>query len=205
MAEPPANAAMRRARKAIRLKQLDYSQPGAYFVTVCVQGRGCLFGAVRDDQLIANAAGRMVEDWWSKLPSKFPEVEVDLHVVMPNHFHGIVVVVGADPCVRPGPITHPTPGAHMGAPLPTIVQWFKTMTTNSYIRGVKQSGWEPFPGKLWQRSYYEHIIRDERELNLIREYVLNNPLQWALDRENPEARHGVCDEKHTGIFGKNCP
>mgnify|MGYP000149145336 CR=1 FL=1 len=76
-------------------------------------------------------------------------------------------------------------GAHVGAPLPVIVQWFKTMTTNEYIRGVKELGWPTFAGRLWQRNYYEHIIRNEESLNRIRQYILDNPAQWAFDRENP--------------------
>jgi len=72
----------------------------------------------------------------------------------------------------------------MGSSIPKIVQWFKTMTTNEYIRRVKQDGWKPFNGRLWQRNYYEHIIRNEIELNQIREYIMNNPLKWLLDREN---------------------
>jgi putative transposase len=78
-------------------------------------------------------------------------------------------------------------GAHTGAPLPTIVQWFKTMTTNEYIRMVKHAGWTPFQGRLWQRNYYEHIIRNERALERIRDYILTNPLHWHLDRENTHA------------------
>ncbi len=76
-------------------------------------------------------------------------------------------------------------GEHTGSPLHRVIQWFKTMTTNEYIRGVKQHAWAPFPGKLWQRNYYEHIIRNENEMALIREYIMNNPAQWAMDRENP--------------------
>ncbi|MFN3920772.1 MAG: transposase, partial [Methylohalobius sp.] len=77
-------------------------------------------------------------------------------------------------------------GAHAGAPLPKIIQWFKTMTTNEYIRGVKQLGWTPFRGRLWQRNYYEHIIRTEDALRRIRRYIATNPLRWHLDRENPK-------------------
>ncbi len=76
-------------------------------------------------------------------------------------------------------------GAHPGAPLPEIVQWFKTMTTNAYIRGVKTDSWMPFTGRLWQRNYYEHIIRNENALQRIQEYILHNPAQWATDLENP--------------------
>ena len=74
----------------------------------------------------------------------------------------------------------------LGSSIPTIVQWFKTMTTNEYIRQVKQNDWKPFNGKLWQRNYYEHIIRNEIELNQIREYIMNNPLKWEYDQENKQ-------------------
>jgi REP element-mobilizing transposase RayT len=147
-------------------------------------------------------AGRMIERWWYELMNKFPELETDEHIVMPNHFHGIVIIVGADLRVCPeSGRTHrsaPTMGIHASAPtmgtypsaptmgvsLPRIMQWFKTMTTNEYVRGVKQHGWQTFVGRLWQRNYYEHIIRDGESLNKIREYIVNNPMQWAFDREN---------------------
>ena len=120
--------------------------------------------------------------------------------------NGIITIVGADLCVCPDDDqsntgkhiglpqqTHETgahtdEGTHVGVPLPRVVQWFKTMTTNEYIRGVKQFGWPRFDGRLWQRNYYEHIIRDDDELNLVREYIVNNPLQWELDRENPDMK-----------------
>lgn len=92
---------------------------------------------------------------------------------MPNHFHGIVLnvdVVGVD-----------NQGEHVGSLLHRVVQWFKTMTTNEYIRNVKQNNWPSFSGSLWQRNYYEHIIRNEDELNNIREYIQNNPLNWRSD------------------------
>ena len=79
-------------------------------------------------------------------------------------------------------------GGHAGPPLQKIVQWFKTMTTNEYIHGVKEHGWPPFQGNLWQRSFYEHVIRDEESLNRIREYIRYNPQRWDLDRENPRAK-----------------
>ena len=99
---------------------------------------------------------------------------------MPNHFHGIILIVGAD--LR---VCADTTGAHIGAPLPEIVQWFKTMTTNEYICGIKSLGWIPFNTRLWQRNYYERIIRNEWELHRIRQYIADNPAQWMHDRENP--------------------
>ena len=195
-------------RRSVRLNGYDYGQSGAYFVTVCAQDRQCLFGEIVDGEIRLNDAGRMIERWWFQLDHKFSTVETDEFVIMPNHFHGIVVIadvpVGADLCV--GPVPHVGPdseGAHAGAPLrapvfppqnaskpaplPTVVQWFKTMTTNEYIRGVKTLGWTLFRGQLWQRNYYEHIVRDEESLNRIRRYILDNPARWTFDRENPAA------------------
>jgi len=188
--------ANQRRRRALRLKDYDYSQPGAYFITICMQHRACLFGEIVVENMRLNDAGQTVELWWAKLSSKFPTVETGDYVVMPNHFHGIIVIVenhppapgvGADRCVRPDQNIHTKMGAHIGAPLPRVVQWFKTMTTNAYIRGVKQLGWPRFPGTLWQRGYYEHIIRSDNELNQIREYIIMNPAKWTWDAQNPMA------------------
>jgi putative transposase len=180
-------------RRSIRLKGYDYSQAGAYFVTMCAQHRELLF--VTDDVV------DMIQRWWDKLPEKFPGVETDAFVIMPNHMHGIIVV-GVVPRDDPSsgqtraPCGPPLRGHGRSAPTtgiaPTVaptlgemIQWFKTMTTNEYIRGVKELNWTPFPGKLWQRNYYEHIIRSEIELNAIRQYIVNNPLKWEQDRDNP--------------------
>ena len=177
-------------RRLLRLQGYDYSQPGAYFVTICTQSRESLFGCIVGEEMRLNDAARMIERWWAELPRKFPRVEVDAHMVMPNHFHGIIVIadtalpVGADLRVRPNRAA----GAHIGAPLPQIMQWFKTMTTNTYIGGVKQHGWPRFSEKLWQRGYYEHVIRREDEFNQIRQYILMNPAQWAWDRQNPSSK-----------------
>ena len=178
-------------RRSIRLPFYDYAQVGAYFVTICVQNKGCILGEIVNEEMRLNEPGRMVEEWWKGLKKKFSSAEIDGYVVMPNHFHGILVIlrnpvmttrVGAAPCGRPEKEGHP----HRGAPtLGNIIGWFKTMTTNEYIRGVKNRGWATFPGKLWQRNYYEHVIRDEEELNKIREYIILNPKKWELDRENP--------------------
>lgn len=185
-------------RRSIRLQGYDYSQSGLYFVTICMQNRACLLGEIQMGQIKLNSAGEMIYRWWNALPDKFPSVVIDAFVVMPNHFHGIIVItdnpVGADPCVCPNTPACPNEdnsdrtkvkGVHAGAPLPTMVQWFKTMTTNEYIRGVKNLGWEPFNKRLWQRNYYEHIIRNEESLQHIREYVHTNPLKWEEDQLHP--------------------
>jgi putative transposase len=189
----------KRRRRSIRLKGYDYGKAGAYFVTLCTQDRACLFGNVADDTMRLNDAGRIIEQWWFELNRKLPTAEIDEFVVMPNHFHGIVVIpVGADRRVGPeskGAHTGaPLPdsraahqGTHAGVPLPTVIQWFKAMTTNESIRGVKAVSWPSFNGRLWQRNYYEHIIRNEDSLNRIRQYIIDNPARWAFDRENPAA------------------
>ena len=217
-------------RRSIRLPNYDYSRSGAYFVTICVQGRSCLFGDVVDGEMRLNDAGVMVNRWYNELMRKFDDIACDAWVCMPNHVHFIVIntghacphddSVGADLCVRPvmnvadlcvRPALHPRPdmgehvvsaktgghvvsadmgghvgeGEHVGSPLRRVVQWFKTMSTNEYIRGVKQHGWQPFAGRLWQRNYWEHIVRDEAELNRIREYIATNPVRWEMDRLHP--------------------
>jgi putative transposase len=165
-------------RKSPRLPDFDYSQEGAYFVTVCVQGRKCLLGEIAEGKLHSNAAGEMVEKWWRKLESKYPLTKIDPYfVAMPNHFHGIVFIEA------PG-------GGHLGPPLQRIMQWFKTMAANEYIHGVKEHGWPAFQGSLWQRSFYDHVIRDEAALNRIRDYIATNPLRWELDGENPQRQGG---------------
>jgi len=182
-----------RRRRSIRLKEFDYSASGAYFVTIVTQDRSCLFGEIFDGRMQPNSAGKAIQRWWLGLVTKFPTVETDEFVVMPNHIHAIVritdTIVGADPRVGPA-------GAHPGAPLPKIMQWFKTMTTNEYMRGVKELGWPTFRGQLWQRSYFEHVIRDADSLARIRQYIVENPLRWEFDRENPAVIVGQSDAAH---------
>jgi putative transposase len=185
-------------RRSIRLKDYDYSKAGLYFITICVQGRKCLYGKIINDEMILNDAGKMTDGWWQKIPEKFPDILLDEYVIMPNHFHAIVEntgpnlyvhpndIVGADPRVRPddGQTDGQTQGsAPTGSThLHSIIQWFKPMTTNEYIRNVKNNGWEPFDKKVWQRNYYEHIIRNEKEYLLIQNYIQNNPRRWNQDK-----------------------
>ena len=228
-------------RHSIRLKGYDYASEGLYFVTICTQNRECLFGEIKNDEMILNDAGRMVEKWYRKTHDKFPDIICHEMIIMPNHFHciweNIGASVGAHPCVRPDPcvrLVEPNikpvfgnnncivdegghengdghanegghfikEGAHTGAPLrmddmnlgghvgpplrqrtqlSAVVQWFKTMSTNEYILGVNELGWPPFDRKLWQRNYYEHIIRDDVSLLNIAYYIENNPAHWQED------------------------
>ncbi len=139
--------------------------------------------------MILNDAGRMIEKWYYKTAEKFPNIRCLEMIVMPNHFHCIwqiidVPYVGADPRVCPNAYKQGEhkQGEHVGSPLHRVVQWFKTMTTNEYIRGVKQLNWESFYKKMWQRNYYEHIIRNDKSYQTIAEYIINNPINWGNDK-----------------------
>ena len=134
--------------------------------------------------MILNDAGQMVQAVWDEIPGNYDGVETDVFVIMPNHVHGIVVIVGAGPCACPNH-GQPRGVAPTVLSLPDVVHRFKTLSTKRYVDGVKQHNWKSFDKKLWQRNYYEHIIRDETELNKIREYIINNPLNWQTDDENP--------------------
>ncbi len=184
-------------RKSIRLHGCDYSQAGLYFVTICCQNRYHLFGKIENGKMILNDAGRMIEKWYYKTVEKYPNIRCLEMVVMPNHFHCIWQIVdvdvGANPRVCPKQPIHDKHvrgehmgsdilGEHMGSPLHRVVQWFKTMTTNEYIRGVKYMNWTPFDKKMWQRNYYEHIIRNQKSYQNIAEYIINNPINWEKDK-----------------------
>ena len=182
-------------RRSIRLKDYDYSQAGAYYVTINVQNRECLFGEIVNNEMILNEAGMMVIEQWLALLERFPNIELDVYQIMPNHFHGIIVIiepVGATLVVaqnmdaqnfvdsrnsRAGTRPAPTLGDMIGA--------FKSITTNEYIKGVDNKNWQQFYKRLWQRNYYEHVIRDEKDLNRIRDYIQSNPMNWDEDEENP--------------------
>lgn len=164
-------------RRSIRLRHYDYASTGAYFVTVCAQGRECLFGGITNGEMEMNEAGRMVRSVWQELPDHYPGVEIDIFAVMPNHFHGIVLLVEAGPQIHEKADTgrfvvgaaprgcpvfgktqkereqhtegHPQGGAPTTLSLPDIVHRFKSLSTARYRQGVKTQGWQPFPGRLW--------------------------------------------------------
>ena len=149
-------------RKTIRLQSFDYSSNGAYFVTICTQNKVSCFWAGEEPTL--NPQGELILFWLKELPRHFPGVSLDSYAVMPNHVHLLVFFSGTS------------------YSLPEIVAWFKTMTTNAYIRSVKAGQFPPFEQRLWQRSYYEHIIRNETDWFETRKYISENPMKWQMDR-----------------------
>ena len=185
-------------RTRMRLQSYDYSTPGTYFVTIVTQNRRCLFGEIESDEMHPNDAGEMVGATLEQLPKRFQSMGLDRFVVMPNHIHGLVVIdssvgaplVGAhtdeEEQVSESGTSMLNRAATRAAPtLSNIVGAFKSITTGEYIRGVKTSGWPAFQGRLWQRNFYDHVVRNEEDLHRVRQYILENPLKWALDSENP--------------------
>jgi len=160
-------------RRSIRLQGYDYSSPGAYFVTICTQNRECLFGDIVNGKMVLNDIGKIVADEWIKTGDIRDEIELDAWVVMPNHFHGIVMIRRGD---RPvAPTSAPLPGPRPKS-IGSLMSGFKSAVTKR-INKIRQT-----PGiSVWQRNFYEHIIRNETELGNIRQYIINNPLNWQSD------------------------
>ena len=180
-------------RRSIRLKGYDYSQAGLYFITICCQDRTCLFGEIENGEMQLNDIGKMIELEWLKLPNRFSKVELHEYVVMPNHFHAILEIVGATLVVAPNNDSgenndggeNKNRATTRVAPTKTIgdmMDAFKSITTVEYILGVKTLGWPRFDGKIWQRNYPEHIIRNEQSYQTISDYIINNPAKWAGDK-----------------------
>ena len=147
------------SRKRLRLAGHDYAQPGAYFVTLCAVDRQCIFGDIVDTSMRLNDAGELVARIWRGLPTHLKYLTLDELVLMPNHFHGVLVF-------EPG-------NQHA---LPNVIRSFKVFTTRAVGRPI------------WQRSYHDRIVRGDDELARIREYIANNPAQWAIDEENPDRK-----------------
>jgi len=158
-------------RKNIRLQGYDYSSVGYYFVTICTQDKANLYGnvIVGADLVSArvelNNAGVMIERVYTEVISSFDDVVSDNYIIMPNHFHCIMSIRRAD--TRSAPTS--------------IIQAFKSKTTVEYIKGVKSGIYQPFIKRIWQRNYYEHIIRNEIEYKQICQYIDQNPARWAED------------------------
>lgn len=194
-------------RRSIRLKGYDYSQTGLYFVTICCQDRECRFGAIENGEMILNEYGTIAYNQWIKLTERFSNFELDVFQIMPNHMHGIIALNDVGAGFTPAPyndeIYGQSPnGQPQGLPLQItdndnratarsapaigdIVGAYKSLVANECLKiwKTKWVGANPAStmGKLWQRNYHEHIIRNEESYHIISEYIINNPLQWKED------------------------
>ncbi len=187
-------------RRSIRLKGWDYRRPGYYFVTMVVHNRACLFGRIKNKKMILNDFGKICETCWLAIPDHFDNVTLDEYQIMPNHVHGIIVITkwidGVDTVGGDVGATHSVGATHASplrqqskqnpnndvprGPKPhsvgAVIGSFRSAVTNRINKYRRTPG-----AKLWQRNYWEHIIRDENELNRIRQYIKNNPLKWTDD------------------------
>jgi putative transposase len=183
-------------RRSVRLKDYDYSQAGAYFVTICTHDRECILGELRKGEMFLNEQGQYAANNWKDVSNYYHHVRMDEFTVMPNHLHGIIVLcdgnVGAIhelPLRNEMAIEDRKDRRQML--LPKIIGRFK-MNVSKHINTIRNTPGHP----VWQRNYYEHIIRDENELHAIRQYIVENPLKWDMDNENPVNRNplGYVDE-----------
>ena len=222
---PNASSAPLPQRKWLRLRDWDYRSAGAYFVTICTDDHACLFGHIEDGAMVPSECGKIVQARMDALPRTFPDAEVDCYVVMPNHVHAVIALHGeadetppadgatvlhgaADEALSSDGATKHAPsednasslqvrrrggrgeGTKAGS-LGAIVQNLKSVSTRKINQFRKTPG-----SVVWQLNYYEHIVRDERELQAIRQYIADNPAAWEEDAENPERirRPGRRDE-----------
>ncbi len=165
------------SRHSIRLKDYDYTQSGAYYVTLCTEYRICLFGKIVEAEVELSSFGKVVHNCWEGLPNHYGNVELDVFVIMPNHIHGVIVLNNDNP------IQGNSKDKLHG--LSEIIRGFKTFSAREINQLRNTSG-----KTIWQRGYYDHIIRNEKSVGKIREYIENNPLKWAFDRDNPNSNPG---------------
>ena len=186
-------------RRSIRLKGYDYTQAGLYFITICCQDRIFRFGHIENNEMKLNEYGQIAYDEWLKLPKRFPNFELDVFQIMPNHVHGIMMLndenvgAGFTPAQNMTNPTNITPAQNVDNPnndigatarvaptIPNIVGAYKSLVANGCLNIFKSKN--EIMGKLWQRNYYEHIIRNEQSYQRISEYIINNPIKWTEDK-----------------------
>lgn len=175
-------------RHSLRLKDFNYTQAGAYFVTICTKNRQCIFGKIQEGKMQLSASGRVAAAQWQQLPDRFPALELGEWIVMPNHIHGILVISGRGEASQDNNLTSPDLFIKDASPLRpigtapgsvgAIIQVFKSITSRKISAQI-----EKMKGSVWQRNYYEHVIRNERELMAISDYILTNPRNWEKDTE----------------------
>jgi putative transposase len=173
-------------RRSIRIMSFDYAQPGGYFVTIVTYQRDCIFGNIVNEKMQLNALGIIADECWRAIPEHFPNIELGTYAVMPNHVHGIIVIY--DDKNRMATNSSPSGGARPASPLSphgakpksigAIVGSFKSAVTRRIGRELNTTG-------IWQRNYYEHVIRNHDEWDRIQRYIEANPSMWAEDEENP--------------------
>ncbi|MBN1397626.1 MAG: transposase [Bacteroidetes bacterium] len=158
------------------MRDYDYSQSAEYFVTICTYGNKCSFGEILQGKMILSAIGNIVENCWKQIPIHFHHIELDEYTIMPNHIHGILIINDYSRDVQ---LNVPTRLSPKKWTLSVVIRTFKAAVTTECRR-------RKFNTFHWQPRFYEHIIRDDKDLNNIRDYIANNIIQWSFDKENPQ-------------------
>jgi putative transposase len=177
-------------RRSIHLKGYDYSQEGAYYVTIVAWHREFLFGEVVNGEMILSKYGLVAKQQWEKLPKRFPNIDLGAYVIMPNHMHGIIQIINGrgsagnlsdpdDESSRRAP-THEQFQKPIKGSIPTIIRSYKSAVSYR-INLMRRTDGVP----VWQRNYYEHVIRSEKDLQNKTDYIESNPQLWEQDNENP--------------------
>uniref|UniRef100_Q3AU66 Transposase IS200-like domain-containing protein n=1 Tax=Chlorobium chlorochromatii (strain CaD3) TaxID=340177 RepID=Q3AU66_CHLCH len=174
-------------RRSIRLQGYDYSQSGFYFITIACQDRICRFGYVENGEMVLNKYGIVAYNEWVRLRTRFPNIELDVFQIMPNHMHGIIVLneisvedVGAGfTPAQNNALSNIRAGASPAPTVSEIVGTYKSLVANGCLKIYTTKN--ETMGKLWQRNYYEHIIRNEQSYQSFSEYIINNPAKWEDD------------------------
>ncbi|MDP8212340.1 MAG: transposase [Candidatus Zapsychrus exili] len=161
-------------RQSIRLKHYDYSAEGCYFITICTKNGKNMFGKIvgaglasAQNNIKLSIIGKIVNEQWNNIINYQKNIELDQHIIMPNHIHGIIII-------------NKRAEASPAPTLSKMICSFKSKCTNEYMFHIKQNNLN-VSCKLWQRSFYDHIIRNEESLHKIREYIINNPVNWDKD------------------------
>lgn len=163
-------------RRSIRLKNYDYTQEGAYFITLCTKNKRCIFGDIKQGEIKLNLLGTIARDYWQEIPQHFPHINLDVFVIMPNHIHGILwIVQKIKPEEQPRSFGKMIPGS-----IPCVIRSYKGAVTKKINQIWHQKG----ISSVWQRNFYKHIHQNEQSLETIRNYIINNPLNWENDPDN---------------------
>ena len=189
--------------KSIRLKGYDYNLPGAYFVTICLKDRKCLFGRIVKEEMILSDFGRIAKDCWISIPTHFENAEVGSFVVMPNHIHGIIILLETKPVGQTQAfdslrhaldLQDKSQTDLMYSRLSTVIGSYKSAVTKDINLKGKQNDFK------WQTSFHDHIIRNEKELHNIADYIIQNPAMWNEDFENQAFRAILTDAEREKLL-----
>ncbi|MDJ0797804.1 MAG: transposase [Calothrix sp. MO_167.B12] len=164
-------------RRSIRLKEYDYTQEGAYFITICTKNKQYIFGDIKQGEMKLNSLGMIASACWEEIPQHFSHIKLDIFVIMPNHIHGILWINKK----IPGENEPRQYGQMVAGSIPGVIRSYKSAVTKKMNQTCNQKG----ISSAWQRNFYEQIIRNEKSLEEIRKYIANNPVNWENDCENP--------------------